>query len=80
MKASLSTDNALERFPVQSIRGNFPALNLDENFVFFDNAAGAQVPQAVLDAVKRGALFEKPCSRCRDCARKGECRDIVEYA
>src|SRR5579864_5439798 len=51
MKSSLSTDNALERFPVQSIRGNFPALNLNENFVFFDNAAGAQVPQVVLDAV-----------------------------
>ena len=51
MKASLSTDNALERFAVQSIRGNFPALNLDESFVFFDNAAGAQVPQVVLDAV-----------------------------
>src|ERR1700756_1382230 len=51
MKASLSTDNALERFAVQSIRGNFPALNLDDSFVFFDNAAGAQVPQVVLDAV-----------------------------
>ena len=56
MKASLSTDNALELFPVQSIRGNFPALNLDENFVFFDNAAGAQVPQVVLDAVNHHLL------------------------
>ena len=56
MKASLSTDNALERFPVQSIRSNFPALNLDENFVFFDNAAGAQVPQLVLDAVNHHLL------------------------
>lgn len=57
MKASLSTDNALELFPVQSVRANFPALNLDENFVFFDNAAGAQVPQVVLDAVNHHLLF-----------------------
>lgn len=56
MKAGLSTDNALELFPVQSIRSNFPALNLDENFVFFDNAAGAQVPQVVLDAVNHHLL------------------------
>ena len=51
MKASLSTDNAIEQFPVQSIRALFPALNVDKEFVFFDNAAGAQVPQIVLDAV-----------------------------
>lgn len=56
MKASLSTDNALERFPVQSIRANFPALNLDDKFIFFDNAAGAQVPHVVLDAVNHHLL------------------------
>src|SRR5215831_919963 len=56
MKASLSTDNAVGQFPVRSIRASFPALNLDKKFVFFDNAAGAQVPQLVLDAVNHHLL------------------------
>lgn len=56
MKATLSTDNAVGQFPVRSIRASFPALNLDKKFVFFDNAAGAQVPQAVLDAVNHHLL------------------------
>src|SRR5579864_8468782 len=38
-------------FPVESIRAMFPALHRDPSFIFFDNAAGAQVPQIVLDAV-----------------------------
>src|ERR1700746_1132734 len=40
-------------FPVESIRGSFPALQREPAFIFFDNAAGAQVPQIVLDAVNR---------------------------
>jgi cysteine desulfurase family protein (TIGR01976 family) len=56
MKTSLSTDNAIEQFPVRSVRASFPALNLDKEFVFFDNAAGAQVPQIVLDAVHHHLL------------------------
>ena len=56
MKADLTTDKVGEYFPVRSVRASFPALNRDENFVFFDNAAGAQVPQAVLDAVNHHLL------------------------
>jgi len=55
MKASLSIRKD-EHFPVQSVRARFPALNLDDDFVFFDNAAGAQVPQKVLDAVNHHLL------------------------
>jgi cysteine desulfurase family protein (TIGR01976 family) len=40
-------------FPTESLRAQFPALQRAGSFVFFDNAAGAQVPQAVLDAVNR---------------------------
>jgi len=40
-------------FPVESIRALFPALHRDPSFIFFDNAAGAQVPQIVLDAVNQ---------------------------
>lgn len=38
-------------FPIVSIRGLFPALNSGDDFIFFDNGAGAQIPQSVLDAV-----------------------------
>ncbi|MFI4877723.1 MAG: cysteine desulfurase-like protein [Steroidobacterales bacterium] len=39
------------RFPVQALRGQFPALQRAADFIFFDNAAGAQVPDGVLAAV-----------------------------
>lgn len=40
-------------FPAEALRAQFPALQRAGSFVFFDNAAGAQVPQGVLDAVNR---------------------------
>jgi cysteine desulfurase family protein (TIGR01976 family) len=45
--------NVTSAFPVQELRARFPALRRAGDFVFFDNAAGAQVPQVVLDAVNR---------------------------
>ena len=38
-------------FPSDRIRSLFPALNQDPGFIFFDNAAGAQIPQVVFDAI-----------------------------
>jgi hypothetical protein len=38
-------------FPLKTFVLLFPALTRPPGFIFFDNAAGAQVPQAVLDAV-----------------------------
>lgn len=38
-------------FPVDAIRAMFPALQKAGDFIFMDNAAGAQIPQSVLDAV-----------------------------
>jgi cysteine desulfurase family protein (TIGR01976 family) len=38
-------------FPVNDLRGEFPALARAGDFVFFDNAAGAQIPASVLAAV-----------------------------
>jgi cysteine desulfurase family protein (TIGR01976 family) len=38
-------------FPIRDVRRAFPSLARSAPFVFFDNAAGAQVPQAVIDAV-----------------------------
>jgi cysteine desulfurase family protein (TIGR01976 family) len=36
-------------FPIDQVRGAFPALQ--DDFIFFDNAAGAQSPKIVLDTV-----------------------------
>jgi cysteine desulfurase family protein (TIGR01976 family) len=38
-------------FPVNDLRRQFPALEQAGRFVFFDNAAGAQIPARVLEAV-----------------------------
>ncbi len=43
-------------FPIDVVRRAFPALRRPSSFVFFDNAAGAQVPQNVLDAVNEHLL------------------------
>lgn len=43
-------------FPVEAVRAEFPALKHSEPFVFFDNAAGAQIPQGVFNAVNRHLL------------------------
>ena len=43
-------------FPVDAVRAKFPALERASPFVYFDNAAGAQLPQNVLDAVAHHLL------------------------
>jgi cysteine desulfurase family protein (TIGR01976 family) len=48
-----STAGVTQMFPAEALRAQFPALLRAGSFVFFDNAAGAQVPQSVLDAVNR---------------------------
>ncbi len=49
----MMTKISRDPFPVQALRAQFPALERAGTFVFFDNAAGAQVPRVVLDAVNR---------------------------
>jgi cysteine desulfurase family protein (TIGR01976 family) len=44
------------RFPLETVRAAFPALTRTPGFIFLDNAAGAQVPQIVLDAVNHHLL------------------------
>ena len=43
-------------FLLESVRASFPALTRRPEFTFFDNAAGAQIPQIVLDAVNHHLL------------------------
>jgi cysteine desulfurase family protein (TIGR01976 family) len=53
-RSVLNADESSESnaaFPIERVRASFPALNRHPHFTFFDNAAGAQVPQMVLDAV-----------------------------
>ena len=38
-------------FPCDRIRSLFPALAEEPGFIFFDNGAGAQIPQVVFDAI-----------------------------
>ncbi len=38
-------------FPIDDLRRRFPALERAAPFIFFDNAAGAQIPSSVLEAV-----------------------------
>src|SRR5215467_5985697 len=58
----ISTDNqpahpsAAAPFPIAAVRASFPALHEPPGFVFFDNAAGAQIPQVVLDTINRHLL------------------------
>ncbi len=40
-----------ETFPIEDVRRRFPALERSSGFLFFDNAAGAQIPDTVLRAV-----------------------------
>ncbi|MET0747693.1 MAG: cysteine desulfurase-like protein [Rhizobium sp.] len=49
--ATSSTFTGENGFPVDELRSMFPALQKAGDFVFLDNAGGAQVPQAVVDAV-----------------------------
>lgn len=49
-------------FPVEMLRRRFPALRAAGSDVFFDNAAGAQVPDGVLEAVRRH-LIERNVQR-----------------
>jgi cysteine desulfurase family protein (TIGR01976 family) len=53
---TIRTAGATPTFPAEALRAQFPALQRAGSFVFFDNAAGAQVPQSVLDAVNRHLL------------------------
>ncbi len=61
----------MSEFPITQVRAAFPALQNEDNFIFLDNAAGAQSPRAVLDAVAHHLLH-------RNVQRGGRYRHSVE--
>ncbi len=58
-------------FPCDRIRSLFPALTEEPGFVFFDNGAGAQIPQGVFDAIN-GHLLHRNVQRGGRYARSME--------
>lgn len=48
---NLERKQPAESFPIAAVRAAFPALRRPPGFIFFDNAAGAQVSGIVLEAV-----------------------------
>lgn len=66
-------------FPVEQLRAVFPALNRAPEFTFFDNAAGAQIPQIVFDAVNRH-LLECNVQRGGRYGKSREVDDVVARA
>jgi cysteine desulfurase family protein (TIGR01976 family) len=56
MSVALAQSPAAVTFPSAWARSQFPALQQAEPFIYFDNAAGAQAPTNVLDAVARHLL------------------------
>jgi cysteine desulfurase family protein (TIGR01976 family) len=62
-KAPAASPASAPPFPVTSVRSRFPALrDAGDREVFLDNAAGAQVPDEVLDAV-RGHYLKRNVQR-----------------
>jgi cysteine desulfurase family protein (TIGR01976 family) len=51
LAAQITSPSCARDFPVEAVRARFPALQRAAPFIYFDNAAGAQAPQSVLDAV-----------------------------
>jgi selenocysteine lyase/cysteine desulfurase len=58
-------------FPCDRIRSLFPALADEPSFIFFDNGAGAQIPQGVFDAIN-GHLLHRNVQRGGRYARSME--------
>lgn len=61
----------MSEFPITQVRAAFPALQNEDNFIFLDNAAGAQSPRAVLEAVAHHLLH-------RNVQRGGRYRHSME--
>ncbi|HEV2387889.1 MAG TPA: cysteine desulfurase-like protein [Candidatus Acidoferrales bacterium] len=66
-------------FPVGETRACFPALHQAGGFAFFDNAAGAQIPQAALEAVQRH-LVERNVQRGGRYTRSREVDAAIDRA
>src|SRR5262245_7642778 len=66
-------------FPIDAIRSQFPALKESRGTIFFDNAAGAQLPARVVDAVS-DHLVHRMVQRGGTYTLSREVDDVIERA
>ena len=66
-------------FPIDAVRDRFPALRRASPFIYLDNAAGAQAPRIVLDAVA-GHLLDFNVQRGGRYARSVEVDRVIDRA
>jgi cysteine desulfurase family protein (TIGR01976 family) len=66
-------------FPCDRIRLLFPALHEEPGLIFFDNGAGAQIPQGVFDAI-HGHLLHRNVQRGGRYARSMEVDAMIQRA
>jgi cysteine desulfurase family protein (TIGR01976 family) len=66
-------------FPIAWVRDSFPALKAADGFIFFDNAAGAQIPQIALEAV-RNHLISRNVQRGGRYSKSREVDDSIQRA
>ena len=78
IKEQVSASPAID-FPCDQLRSLFPALHEKPDLIFFDNGAGAQVPQHVFDAVN-GHLLHRNVQRGGRYARSMEVDATIEHA
>ena len=77
MKEQLLASHVVN-FPCDRVRSLFPSL-ADEPFIFFDNGAGAQIPQGVFDAIN-GHLLHHNVQRGGRYAKSMEVDAIIAQA
>lgn len=78
IKEQVSASPAID-FPCDQLRSLFPALHEKPDLIFFDNGAGAQVPQHVFDAVN-GHLLHRNVQRGGRYARSMEVDATIAHA
>src|SRR3989454_10278311 len=66
-------------FPIDAVRSQFPALREPRGTIFFDNAAGAQLPRCVIDAVSYH-LVHRMVQRGGPYTLSREVDDVIERA
>lgn len=69
----------MTRFPIAEVRQAFPALQRSRGQIFFDNAAGAQAPRQVLDAVA-DHLLARNVQRGAPYAQSREVDEVIDRA
>src|SRR5262245_11689415 len=66
-------------FPIDTVRTQFPALGDSRGTIFFDNAAGSQLPDRVIEAV-RDHMIHRMVQRGGPHKLSQEVDDVISHA